>query len=102
MPAWTYILRLRSGLLYVGSTCDLNSRRILHAQGKASRTTRADPPVELAWSEEHATFAEAHARERQIKRWTRAKKEALIRGDMRRLHELAKRASKRRQGAAPA
>jgi len=102
MPAWTYILRLRSGRFYVGSTRDLNSRRLFHARGKASQTTKADPPVALAWSEEHATFAEAHARERQVKRWTRAKKEALIRGDMGRLHELAKRANKRRKSAPPA
>src|SRR5829696_5872585 len=33
----------------------------------------------------------AMARERQIKRWTRAKKEALIAGDTNRLHSLSKR-----------
>jgi len=96
MSGWTYILRLRSGQLYVGSTRNLPSRWNLHQQGKASQTTKADSPVALAWSEEHSTFAEARARELQIKRWTRAKKEALIAKNMNLLHELAKRRTNRK------
>jgi hypothetical protein len=43
-----------------------------------------------SWSREiHATFAEARARESQLKRWSRPKKEALIRGDLDHLRVLS-------------
>ena len=95
MAAWFYILRLRSGRLYIGSTSDLATRCRLHAQGKASLTTKADPPVALAYHEELPTYSVARLREAQVKRWTRAKKEALIRGDLAQLHTLSKRRSAR-------
>jgi putative endonuclease len=53
------------------------------------RTTINDPPVAIVYQEEFPTYSEAPRRERQIKSWTRAKKEALIRGDMITLHQLA-------------
>ena len=96
MAAWFYMLRLRSGRLYAGSTSDLTARRRLHAQGKASRTTKADPPVALAYSEEYISFQEARSRDAHVKRWTRTKKAALVAGEMGRLHELAKRRTGRR------
>lgn len=40
--------------------------------------------------EDYDTYQEAFRRERQIKKWTRAKKEALIAGDIERLKELSK------------
>jgi putative endonuclease len=42
----------------------------------------------LAYSEVHATIESALERERQLKRWTRAKKEALIAGDFALLKRL--------------
>jgi predicted GIY-YIG superfamily endonuclease len=38
MPAWFYILRLKSGALYIGATTDLNQRYKDHCSGKACRT----------------------------------------------------------------
>ncbi len=90
MSAWFYILRLKSGALYIGATTDLNQRYRDHCSGKACRTTKLDPPVALVHSEEYQTFGEARKREAQIKRWSRAKKEALVSGDTARLHELSK------------
>jgi len=90
MPAWSYILRLRSGTLYPGATRNLEERYRAHLAGKACRTTKIDPPVALVHSEEYQTFNEARKREAQIKRWTRAKKEALISGDLNRLKHLSK------------
>jgi putative endonuclease len=90
-PASFYILRLRSGALYPGSTTDLDRRWAEHLAGMGGQTTKVDPPVELAYSEEHATFSEARRREAQVKRWTRAKKEALVSGNKSMLHKLAKR-----------
>ena len=91
MPALFYILRLRSGALYPGSTTDLDRRLAEHRSGTGGRTTQLDPPVQLSYSEEHLTFSEARRREAQVKRWTRAKKEALVAGNKSLLHKLAKR-----------
>lgn len=90
MAGWLYILRLRSGGLYIGATTDLNRRYRDHCSGNACRTTTIDPPVKLLYSEEHVTFSHARKREAQIKRWTRAKKEALISGDLKGLRHLSK------------
>ena len=90
MPAWFYILRLETGSLYVGATTDLEKRYQEHRSGKASRTTAIDPPISLLYSEEYASFPEARHREAQVKRWSRAKKEALISRDIEKLRELAK------------
>jgi predicted GIY-YIG superfamily endonuclease len=58
--------------------------------GKACRTTKVDPPVALLHSEEFETFSVARRREAQVKRWTRAKKEALVSGNTAGLKALAK------------
>ena len=90
MPAWFYILRLRSGALYPGATKNLEERYKAHSAGRASQTTKLDPPVALVHSEEFQTFTEARKREAQIKRWSRAKKEALVSGDSDKLRALLK------------
>lgn len=90
MPAWLYILRLKSGQLYIGSTTDLDQRYKDHCLGKACRTTKIDPPLNLLYSEEFEIFSGARKREAQIKRWSRAKKEALVAGDLSRLKELSR------------
>ena len=90
MSAWFYILRLKSGQLYIGSTTSLHRRYKEHLAGKACRTTKFDPPRELVYSESFQNFSEARKRESQIKRWTRAKKEALVAGDTTKLKELSK------------
>ena len=46
--------------------------------------------ISLDYSESYKSFSEARRREAQLKRWTRAKKEALIEGDMEKLHLLSK------------
>ena len=90
MPAWFYILRLHSGALYAGATTNLERQYEEHVKGTASRTTRLDPPVDLIYSEEHPTFSDARRREPQVKRWSRAKKEALVAGHTRKLKVLAR------------
>jgi predicted GIY-YIG superfamily endonuclease len=89
MAAWFYIVRLRSGTLYLGATTDLKKRFEEHSSGRAGRTTTLDPPVALAYSEKFETFSEARHREKQVKRWSRAKKEALVSGDTSKLQKLA-------------
>jgi len=90
MPAWVYVLRLTSGNLYVGSTTDIEKRYEEHCTKRACRTTTLDPPIALVYSEEYETFSEARRREAQVKRWSRAKKEALVAGDLITLRNLSK------------
>jgi predicted GIY-YIG superfamily endonuclease len=94
MPAWFYILRLKAGGLYLGSTKNKHSRYKNHFAGTACRTTKLDPPVAIVLEEEYATHLEAFRRKMQVKGWTRAKKEALIRGDLAELKQLSKRRTK--------
>ena len=95
MAAWTYILRLKSGQLYIGATTDLKQRFQDHQNGQACRTTILDPPIKVVFSESYPTFSEARKREAQIKRWTRAKKEALVAGDILTLQNLSKSRNKK-------
>jgi len=95
MAAWTYILRLKSGQLYVGATTDLKQRYQDHLNGQACRTTKLDPPLKLVHSESLPTFSDVRKREAQIKRWSRAKKEALVAGDMVKLRKLSKSRNKK-------
>jgi putative endonuclease len=98
MPAYLYILRLKSGQLYIGSTTNLDQRYKDHRSGKACRTTKIDRPQKLLYSEEYDSFSNARKREAKIKRWTRAKKEALVSGDMTQLKSLAKSYQSRKKG----
>ena len=52
-------------------------------------------PVTLVFTEHYERIDEAVAAERRIKGWSRAKKEAYLRGDHSALVALAKRGSKR-------
>lgn len=88
--AWMYILRCADGSYYVGSTTDLPLRLFQHQQGMASRYTATRRPVFVVYACEFATVQEAYEREGQVKRWSRAKKEALIRGDWSALPSLAR------------
>ena len=87
--AWVYVLRLRSGQLYVGATTDLERRWREHVAGNGCRTTKLDPPTAIVCTEGFATFPEARQREAQIKRWSRAKREAPMAGDTAVLKRLA-------------
>ena len=93
MAAWTYILRCVDGSYYVGCTTALDQRYGEHQAGTHDGYTAARRPVEMVWSEEFQTIHDAVEVERQIKRWSRAKKEALIGGEWDRLQLLASRSA---------
>jgi len=90
---YTYMLRCSDGHYYVGHTDDLDSRIAQHQAGAIPGYTEKRRPVALVWSDRFPERDQAFAAERQIKGWSRAKKEALIRGDWEMLRELAKRGS---------
>ena len=85
-----YIVRCADGALYIGHTSDLAWRLIRHNDGTACAFTAATGrrPVELVLAEAYSTQSAALRRERQLKRWTRAKKEALVAGDLLTLKRL--------------
>ena len=85
LVAYTYILRCSNGAYYVGSTNDLERRLAEHQSGQGSNFTRKHLPVELIYWEEYQTLDDAFRRERQLHGWSRAKKEALINGDIEKL-----------------
>jgi tRNA/rRNA methyltransferase len=81
MSFWTYILRCADGSYYVGHSDDLEVRIAAHQSGSIKGYTQKRSPLTLVWSQEFAERDEAFRAERQIKGWSRAKKEALIRCD---------------------
>jgi predicted GIY-YIG superfamily endonuclease len=76
-----YILKCADGSFYTGHTDNLEARLQVHSEAPARAFTSTRLPVILAWDQEFTTRDEALTAERQIKGWSRAKKEALIRRD---------------------
>jgi predicted GIY-YIG superfamily endonuclease len=74
-------VRCADGSLYIGETNDLADRIARHNDGRGSSFIASRCPVRLVYSETHPDRDTALARERQLKRWTRAKKDALIAND---------------------
>jgi putative endonuclease len=78
LPHFVYILRCADGTLYTGCARDPRTRAKAHNDGRGARYTSGRRPVSLVYTEECRSLADALRREHQLKRWTRAKKEALI------------------------
>jgi putative endonuclease len=98
MSQYVYILLCSDNSYYTGSTGDLTRRLYEHQNGVIPEAyTYLRRPVELVWYEEVPTVDEALGYEHQIKGWSRAKKEALIRGDIDGIHEIVKAERKQRE-----
>ncbi len=91
MSFWTYLLRCADGSYYVGHSDNLELRIAQHQSGEIPGYTHDRRPLELVWSENFQTRDEAFAVERQLKGWSRTKKEELIGGDWDSVRSLAKR-----------
>lgn len=81
MAFWAYVLRCADNSYYTGHTDDLERRLAQHDAGVIPGYTHDRRPVTLMWSASFSTREEALAAELQIKKWSRAKKEALFRND---------------------
>ncbi len=66
-------------VLYIGVTNDLRSRMSQHLLGEGSKFTCKYNVCRLLYREHFREIQDAIAREKKLKGWTRAKKEALIR-----------------------
>lgn len=75
-----YILECSDKSYYVGSTDNLEKRTVRHNIGEAAEWTKNRRPVKVVYFETYDSLTEAVRRERQIKRWSRIKKENLIKG----------------------
>jgi predicted GIY-YIG superfamily endonuclease len=91
MAFWVYMLRCADRSYYVGHTDNLEIRFGQHESGAIPGWTHSRRPVVMVFSDSFSSRDEALAAERQIKGWSRAKKEALIVGDWSRISELARR-----------
>lgn len=103
MSFWVYILRCADGTYYTGHTDDLDRRVAQHQAGDIPGYTHDRRPVELMFAETFAERIDALERERQIKDWSRKKKEALFSNDfvaVRRATSASRRSSQLRSTTA--
>ena len=94
MP-FMYILECNDRSLYVGSTWDLDRRLSQHNAGEGAEYTRRRLPVRLLYSEYYSRIENAFLREKQVQRWGRAKRLALVKGRLDQLGPLSKKPKRR-------
>jgi putative endonuclease len=88
---YIYILQCSDGSYYTGVTNDVEKRFYEHQEGLIEGCyTHNKRPVKLMYVEDFIDIVEAISREKQIKGWTRKKKEALIAKDFEKLVGLSK------------
>ena len=95
---YIYILECSDSSYYVGVTNNLKRRFAEHCEGreKGSYTYR-HRPVKLVYSEAFSDFNAALDYETRLKKWSRKKKEALIKGEFHLLPQLSKKDFSRRK-----
>jgi len=88
---YVYIVECRDGLYYTGITNDLERRITEHNEGKnIGCFTFNRRPVRLKYHEHFYDVVDAIAWEKQLKGWSRKKKEALFANDFETIKTLAK------------
>ena len=86
-----YILLCNDNSFYIGVTNNIERRFDEHCQAlNPNCYTFTRLPVKLVYKEIYPDFESAFKREKQLKRWSREKKEALISGNYEKLVHLAK------------
>jgi len=90
--SYVYILKCSDNTYYTGVTSNLSKRLEEHQNGihKSSYTFKRRP-LELLFYADFTDINIAIEKEKQIKKWSKAKKEALINGDFDSLVNLAKK-----------
>ena len=84
-----YILECANGTFYTGSTKDLDRRIAQHQAGEGANYTKKHLPVKLVYYEKFQRIDFAFEREKQVQKWSRKKKIALMSGRIDLLHPLA-------------
>ena len=90
MPFFVYFLKDEVGHLYIGQTNNLHNRekQQISKSSKAAKFIKDGKGFQLVFYEEYKTRLESMRREKQLKGWTRMKKEALIKGNLTLLKKL--------------
>ena len=78
---YVYIIECEDKSYYVGLTWQPDTRWTQHATGLGSKYTTRHKPKRAVYLEVFEDLEEARRREKQIKGWTRIKKEKLISGE---------------------
>lgn len=87
-----YILKCSDDTYYTGITSNLDKRLLEHQSGKhIDSYTFLRRPVSLEFYAEFTNVELAISSEKQIKKWSKVKKEALINGEFDKLPNLAKK-----------
>ena len=95
---FVYILKCADESFYIGMTTSLEKRLAEHEAGIDPHAyTYSRRPVTLVWNQAFDTEHEAFVAERQLKGWSRAKKQALSKGDWDAIHQIVKADRKRRE-----
>ncbi len=90
--SYVYILKCSDNTYYTGITSNLERRIIEHKLGKHIESyTYKRRPIELMFYTEFSDISIAIQTEKQIKKWSKAKKEALINDEFEKLPNLAKK-----------
>ncbi|MGE0562594.1 MAG: GIY-YIG nuclease family protein [Flavobacteriales bacterium] len=93
---FVYLLKCNDNTYYAGVTNDINRRYIEHQNGDdVNSYTFKRRPVELVFVAEFSDINAAIEKEKQIKKWSKAKKEALILENYELLPELSKKKFKK-------
>jgi putative endonuclease len=87
---YVYILQTSDNSLYIGVTENPDERIATHNSGKGAEWTKARRGARLVYSEPHVALGSARKREIQLKHCSRAKKEALIAGEIATLKTLSR------------
>ena len=89
MPYFVYIIECADGSYYTGRTTDLSRRLYEHQTGSNPKAyTYSRRPVHLVWAGEFPDKVEAYNFEKQVKGWSRFKKQSLIQGDWEGIHKI--------------
>ena len=78
MPHYFYLARCSDLSLYCGTCIDLQAREDKHNDGKGAKYTRSRRPIKIIYHEEYKTLTDARKRESQVKKWSKAEKEKLV------------------------
>lgn len=83
IPSWSlYMVRDGAGRLYTGISTDVTRRLAEHQAGKGARALRGRGPLQLVWQQSVGEQSRALRLEYRLKQWPKARKEALIRGEV--------------------
>ena len=92
MVYYVYLAKNSQAVIYVGQTTNLSKRINRHNSKQGGKFTSDNQNTfEIVYYEKYLTRKEAMNREMQIKKWSRAKKEALIEKNFNKLHQLSKK-----------